>query len=130
MFANQQNRIANFKSFECIELLFVPWQVLYKYCDKSHGSRINVLVYVFTPTFSDVCMILDMVMLTCMLIFSLYFFKVFKIFQSSHDLILFKNLVLYIWSLIYLFVLGRDRFFTAYICFKEPIFQFFIQTIK
>ena len=33
-----------------------------------------------------------------------------------------KNLLLCIWPLIYLFVLGRDIFFTVYICFKETLF--------
>ena len=28
-FANQQNAIANFQPFKCIELQFVPWQVVY-----------------------------------------------------------------------------------------------------
>ena len=32
---NQQNAMANFKPFKCIELFFVLWQVVYKYCDKS-----------------------------------------------------------------------------------------------
>ena len=54
-------------------------------------------------------------------IFSLWFFKVFKLF-----LVLlfwfFKNLMLYIWPLIYLFLLRRDIFFTIYICFKETLF--------
>ena len=26
--------MANFKPFKCTELLFVPWYVVYKYCDK------------------------------------------------------------------------------------------------
>ena len=34
MFADQQNAIANFEPFESIELLFVMWQILHKYCDK------------------------------------------------------------------------------------------------
>ena len=34
-FANEQNAIANFEPFECIQLLFVPWYVVYKLCDKS-----------------------------------------------------------------------------------------------
>ena len=54
-------------------------------------------------------------------IFSLWFLKVFKLF-----LVLlfwfFKNLMLYIWPLIYLFLLRRDIFFTIYICFKETLF--------
>ena len=29
----------------------------------------------------------------------------------------------YISPLIYLFLLGRDRFFTVYICFKETLFS-------
>ena len=51
-----------------------------------------------------------------------YFYPmIFYSFQnfSGYDLILFKNLLLYIWTFIYLFVLGRDRFFTVCICFKE-----------
>ena len=38
---------------------------------------------------------------------------------------MFKNLLLYIWPLIYLFVLGNNRFFTTYICFKETLFSNF-----
>ena len=33
-FANQQNAIAKFELFESIELSFVIWQILHKYCDK------------------------------------------------------------------------------------------------
>ena len=33
--------------------------------------------------------------------------------------------MLYILTLIYLFLLGRDRFFTVYICFKETLFSNF-----
>ena len=62
--------------------------------------------------------IFDMCTLTRMLIFSLWFFKVF----GSYNFILFTNLLLYIWTLIYLFVLGRDKFFTFYICFKQTFF--------
>ena len=35
MFVNQQNAVANFEHFKCVELLLVPKQVFYKYCDKS-----------------------------------------------------------------------------------------------
>ena len=81
--------------------------------------QLGYVAYVRTPTFIGVRMILDMFTLTGILIFSLWFFKVFKVF----NFILFKNLLLYIWPLIYLLlVLGRDRFFTVYIWFKETIF--------
>ena len=40
----------------------------------------------------------------------------------SYNCILFKNVQLYIWPLIYIFVLGRGRFFTVYIYFKETFF--------
>ena len=39
LFPNQQNEIANFELFECIGVLFVPSQVVYKYCDKSFISK-------------------------------------------------------------------------------------------
>ena len=45
-FLNQQNVIANFEPFKCIELLCVPWQVVYKYCDKSFINK---------PTFFQHC---------------------------------------------------------------------------
>ena len=45
----------------------------------------------------------------------------FQNFSVSYNFILFKNLLLYIWPLIYLSVLGRDIFFTVYICFKETL---------
>ena len=83
--------------------------------------QLGYVAYVRMPTFIGVRMILDMFTLTGILIFSLWFFKVFKVF----NFILFKNLLLYIWPLIYLFVLGRDIFFTAYICFKETFFYNF-----
>ena len=38
-FANQQNAIANFESFKCIELLFAPWEVVHKYCDMSFINK-------------------------------------------------------------------------------------------
>ena len=31
--------MANFEPFKCIELFFVPWQVVYKYCDKSFVNK-------------------------------------------------------------------------------------------
>ena len=37
--ANQQKAIANFEPFKSIELLFVPRQVVYKYCDKSFRNK-------------------------------------------------------------------------------------------
>ena len=37
LFANQQNAIANFKP--CIELFFTPWQVVYKYYNKSFINK-------------------------------------------------------------------------------------------
>ena len=43
-------------------------------------------------------------------------------FSGSYNFILFKNPLLHIWPLIYLFVVGRDIFFTAYIYFKEISF--------
>ena len=63
-------------------------------------------------------------MLTRKLISSLWFFC----FQNfvSYNFTLFKDLLLYIWPLIYLFVLGRDTFFTVYICFKENLFFNFL----
>ena len=50
----------------------------------------------------------------------------FQTFSGSYIFKLFKNLLLYIWYLIYLFVLGRDRFFTDYICFNETLFFNFL----
>ena len=51
-----------------------------------------------------------------------YFPICFQNFSGSYNFILLKNLLLYIWALMYLFVLGRERFFTVYICFKETLF--------
>ena len=67
--------------------------------------------------------ILDMRTLTYTIIFLLWFIKVLKIF-----LVPFSgsgSLETFIWPLIYLFVLGRDRFFTVYIRFKEILFFIF-----
>ena len=69
------------------------------------------------PTFIDVHIILDMN--TGMLIF--------QNFSGPYNIILFNNLLLYIWPIIYLFVLGRDGFFTVYICFLGTLF--FLQII-
>ena len=55
-------------------------------------------------TFISVHMILDMLTLTRTLTFSIWFLKFSKFFWFWF----FKNLMLYIWPLIYLFVLGRD----------------------
>ena len=99
-------------------------------------------------------MILDMRLLTRTLIFSLRVFKVFKIFlvliilnclktycnifdfkficfslEETYSL-LFKYLLLYIRLLVYLFVLGRDIFFTVYICFFFKKNLFFIFSCK
>ena len=42
-------------------------------------------------------------------------------FSGSYNFILFKGLLLYIWTFIYLFALEGDIFFTVYICicFRE-----------
>ena len=76
------------------------------------------------PIFIGVHMILDMRSLTRMLIFSLWFFIVFKL-----SLILTISYSLKTWCHtfdLYLFVLGIDRFFTMYICFKESLFFIFL----
>ena len=81
------------------------------------------MVYICTPTFIGVCIILDMHMLTCLLIlpYDLMFSKNFWFLQ-------FYSLKTYSYRFdLYLFVFGRDRFFTVYICFKETLF--FIQII-
>ena len=39
LFANQQNAMANFQPFKYVELFFVPWQDVYKYCDKSFINK-------------------------------------------------------------------------------------------
>ena len=107
------------------------------------------VAYACTP-FIGVRMILDMRLLTRTLIFFPTIFKVFKIFlvliilnclktycyifdfkficlslEETYSL-LFKSLLLFIRLLVYLFVLGRDIFFTVYICFlKKTYFSFF-----
>ena len=50
-------------------------------------------------------------------------------FSGSYYFIMVKNLLLYIRSLLYLFVLWKDRFFTACICFKETLFSNFSCTL-
>ena len=56
--------------------------------------------------------------------FANFFHMIFQSFQkiSGSYNFLFKNLLIWIWPSIYLFVLGRDRFCTVYICFKETLF--------
>ena len=45
-FAIQQNAMANLELFRCIELLFVPWQVDYKYCEKSFIKKTTFFTFV------------------------------------------------------------------------------------
>ena len=83
----------------------------------------------FMAWFQDSCQIkgrqgsaidISLVCLTNVLIFSLWFFKVVKIF---HVLIILCSLKTYCCILLYiLFALGIGRFFTVYICFKEILF--------
>ena len=61
-------------------------------------SQLAYLAFACTPNFIGVRMNLDMCPLTLMLIFSLWLFKVFKKFFLV--LVLFKNLLVYIWPLI------------------------------
>ena len=76
------------------------------------AQQLMYVAYIHMPTFIAICMILDMHTLTRTLIF-----KVFKIFLFLLFWFWFcKNLMLYIWPLIYLFLLGRDIFFTALYC--------------
>ena len=84
-------------------------------------QQMAFVTYVYMPNFTNIQMILDMHMLTCMLTFSQRISK-FSNFFWFLLCYLFKNLLLYIWPLIYLFVLGRDSFFTVYIWFKETLF--------
>ena len=46
-------------------------------------------------------------------------FKNFQNFSGSYNFIMFKNLLLYIWTLINLFALETDRFCAVHICFKK-----------
>ena len=86
-------------------------------------SRVRQLAYVTyrcMPNFIGVSMILHVRTLIRMVIFFLWIFKSYQNFSGPFIFIRFKNL--YIWPLIYLFFLGRDRLFTVYICFKETLF--------
>ena len=74
-------------------------------------------------TIIGICMILDVYMLTCRVIFTDDFLKFPKFFWFFLYFVMFKNLLVYIWPLINFFVLRRDRFFTVYICFKKPCFS-------
>ena len=77
--------------------------------DGLQGYRVQQLVYTYfyrhVHDFEDAY--IDMYAY-----FFLMFFKVLKFqnFAGSYNVILFKNLLLYRWPLIYLFVLGRERF--------------------
>ena len=46
LLANQQNAITNFKPFQCIELLFLWWQVINKCCDKFFINKPTFLNFV------------------------------------------------------------------------------------
>ena len=79
-------------------------------------------MYVRTPTFISVRRILDMCTLRRTLIFSLWFFKVFKIFLALIILYCLKTCCIFD---LYLFVLGWDRFFIVNIYFKETLYSNF-----
>ena len=64
-------------------------------------QQLAYITYICTTTFIGVCMILEMHTWTCTLIFSLWFFKVLRIFLVLLFWFwLFKNLMLDIWPLI------------------------------
>ena len=104
--------------------------------------RVQQFVYVLcvcTPTLLGILdmllWILDMHTLTRTLIFSLWLFKVSS-FLNYFNFKLPKNLLLYIWPLIYLFVLGSTEMYyislleeTDFLLFtsvlKKPYFSFF-----
>ena len=86
-------------------------------------QQLAYVAYVQTSTFIDAHLILDVHTFTHTLIFFPMIFSKFKNFSGSYNFILFKNLLLYIWPLIYFFVLGGDKFFTVCICFKETYFS-------
>ena len=48
--------------------------------------------------------------------------------DAHYGNMLFQDLLLHMWPLSDLFVLGKDRFLTVYIFFKEALF--FIQTVS
>ena len=74
------------------------------------------------PTFNGIHMILDICTLTCKVIFPYGFLKISKFFWLFFSGSGSLKSQCYDWSLIHLFVLGRDRFFTIYICFKGTLF--------
>ena len=79
-------------------------------------------MYVRTPTFISVRRILGMCTLRRTLIFSLWFFKVFKIFLALIILYCLKTCCIFD---LYLFVLGWGRFFIVNIYFKETLYSNF-----
>ena len=85
---------------------FDNWHTLHTY--------VCLLLLVYTWFWTCVCW------QTCS--FFPMFSKSFQDFSGSSMFLLFKNLLLYIWPLIYLFVIERDTFFTVYIYFKETLF--------
>ena len=54
-----------------------------------------------------------------------HFFPMIFESSGSYNFLLFKNLMLYIWTSINFFALWRDRFFTVYISFQETLFSNF-----
>ena len=87
------------------------------------NMKVQQLVHVAyerTPTLVGVRMILDMRPLIRTLIFPLLFFQIFKNFFILIILFCLKTQC-YIFGL-YLFAIGRDRFFTVDICFKKILF--------
>ena len=90
------------------------------YFSELRVQQLAYVVYISTPTFIGVRMILDMRTLIRTLIFPYDFFKFFKICLV---LIILYCLKTYWYKFdLYFFVLGRDGFFTVFICFKETLF--------
>ena len=110
-------------SFDFSGQLSVP--IIYFMTSRCLFIRVEQLAYVaytHITTFIGVSMISDISTLTQTLIFSLWFFKVFKIFLVLIIYMYCLKIYCFIFDLSFIFfVLERDRFFTVYISTKETL---------
>ena len=103
----------------------VRWTIVIPDTSFMQRSKLAYVGYVRAPIFIDLCINLDMGALTRRLIFFPMIFLSFQKLSGSYNFIPVEPLLLYVWPLSYLFLLGRERFFTVYICFKKPFFSIF-----
>ena len=100
------------------------WYGMFTLKKRDRVWQLAYVAYVRTPTLISVHMIWIYLGWHVRSLFPYGFLK-FSKFSCSYNFMLFKNLQLHIWLLIYLFVLWRDRFSTVTFVLKKPYFSVF-----